>query len=73
MYNYPMFNKERDNMNNLKIDIVKKVLMLDTTKELQNVLDVVVNAISRECDQEQEDQKDFAKWKAERGRDEITF
>ena len=43
-----MFNKERDNMNNLKIDIVKKVLMLDTTKELQNVLDVVVNAISRE-------------------------
>ena len=28
-------------MNNLKIDLIKKVMMLDTRQELQNVLDVV--------------------------------
>jgi hypothetical protein len=59
-------NNERDNMNNLKLDIIKKVMMLDTKKELQNVLDVVGNSISRELDNDDKDQADFAKWKAER-------
>jgi len=59
-------NNERDNMNNLKIDVIKKVMMLDTRQELQNVLDVVGNSISRELDNDDKDQADFAKWKAER-------
>jgi len=65
-------------MSNLKIDIIKKVMMLDTRQELQNVLDVVGNSISRELDNDEKDQKEFAKWKEiereKRGiKDEITF
>jgi hypothetical protein len=69
-----MFNNNGESkMSNLKIDIIKKVMMLDTRQELQNVLDVVGNSISRELDNEEKDQKEFAKWKEERGKDEITF
>ena len=49
-----------------KIDIIKKVLMLDTQKEIRNVLEFVADAISRECDQDDLDQKHFAEWKKER-------
>ena len=60
-----MYNtNERDKMS-LQIDIIKKVLMLDTTHELQNVLDVVGEAISRELDQDDKEQVEFKKWKAE--------
>jgi len=60
-----MYNtNERDKMS-LKIDIIKKVLMLDTQHELQNVLDVVGEAISRELDQDDKEQVEFKKWKAE--------
>jgi surface antigen len=69
-----MFNKKGESqMSNLKIDIIKKVMMLDTRQELQNVLDVVGNSISRELDNDDKDQAEFAKWKAERGKNEITF
>ncbi len=61
----------------LKIDIIKKVLMLDTTKELQNVLDVVGNAISRELDADDKEQAECRKWKekkeSEESDDEIRF
>jgi Flp pilus assembly protein TadG len=63
-------------MNTLKIDVIKKVLMLDTKQELQNVLDVVGNAISRELDQDDQNQKEFAEWKAKKKKDaeeEIPF
>jgi Flp pilus assembly protein TadG len=63
-------------MNTLKIDVIKKVLMLDTKQELQNVLDVVGNAISRELDQDDQNQKEFAEWKAKKKKDaeeEIQF
>ena len=60
-------------MSNLKIDIIKKVMMLDTRQELQNVLDVVGNSISRELDNDAKDQEAFAKWKEERGKNETTF
>jgi len=60
-----MYNtNERDKMS-LKIDIIKKVLMLDTQHELENVLDVVGEAISRELDQDDKEQVEFKKWKAE--------
>ena len=61
----------------LKIDIIKKVLMLDTTRELKNVLDVVGNAISRELDKEEREQSEFRQWKekkeSEESDDEIRF
>ena len=63
-------------MSNLKIDVVKKVLMLDTKQELQNVLDVVGNAISRELEQDDKDQVEFKKWKESKKKedtDEIPF
>jgi len=59
-------NNERDNMNNLKIEIIKKLMMLDTVEELNTIKERVINAISRECDADDKNQADFAKWKAER-------
>ena len=51
-------------MEKLKLDIIRKVLMLDTLKELQIVRDNISDAISRECDQDDHDQEEFKKWKA---------
>ena len=53
-------------MENNKIKLIKKVLMLDTQKEVDNVLEFVSDAISRECDQNDLDQKHFVVWKKER-------
>ena len=63
-------NKGESKMSKLKIDIIKKVMMLDTRQELQNVLDVVANSISRELDNDEKDQKAFEQWKAEKEIDE---
>ena len=49
-----------------KIDIIKKVLMLDTKKEIDSVLKFVADAISRECDQDELDKKTFEQWKKAR-------
>jgi len=57
-------------MNNLKVEVIKKVLMLDTTSELIKVREVVADAISRECDNDDKDQVEFKKWKAEKEIDE---
>jgi hypothetical protein len=40
--------------------------MLDTEKELSKIKLDISDAISRECDSDDEDRADFAKWKAER-------
>ena len=66
-------NNERDKMNNLKIEVIKKLLMLDTKKELIKVRECISDGISNELDNDEQDQKEFAKWKEERGKDEITF
>ena len=50
-------------MENNKIKLIKKVLMLDTQKEVDNILEFVSDAISRECEQDDLDQKHFAEWK----------
>ena len=62
-----MFNNNGESkMNDLKIAIIKKVMMLDTEKELSKIKLDISDAISRECDNDDKDQADFAKWKAER-------
>ena len=66
-------NNERDNMNNLKVEVIKKLMMIDTKKELITIRECIADAISRECDNDEKDHKEFAKWKEERGKDEITF
>ena len=53
-------------MEKQKLDIIKKVLMLSTTDELDTVRDNVMDAISRECDQDDKDEQEFKQWKEER-------
>ena len=60
-------------MNNLKVEIIKKLLMLDTKKELIKARECISDGISNELDNDEKDQEAFAKWKEERGKDEITF
>ena len=48
---------------NLQLEIIKKVLMLTSKKELQNMRENVCDAISRECDQDDHDQELFKQWK----------
>jgi len=50
-------------MDKLKIEVIKKVLMLDTITELQNVRECVSKSISRECDLDDKEQEEFKKWK----------
>ena len=61
-----MFNNERDNMDNLKVEVIKKLLMLDTKKELIKVRECISDGISNELDNDEKEQKEFAEWKAER-------
>ena len=63
-------NNERDNMNNLKVEVIKKLLMLDTKKELIKVRECISDAISNELDNDEKDQKAFEQWKAEKEIDE---
>ena len=53
-------------MEKQKLDIIKKVLMLSTTTQLDIVRDNVMDAISRECDQDDKDEQEFKQWKEER-------
>ena len=52
-------------MEKLKLEIIKKVMMLDTLKEVKNMRENVSDAISRECDKEDHDQELFKQWKAD--------
>ena len=47
----------------LHLEIIRKVLMLTTNKELQDMREYVSNAISRECDLEDKEEQEFKKWK----------
>jgi len=71
-------NKGESKMNNLKVEIIRHLLMIDTTEWLEKIKQVVVDGICAENDQDSKDKEAFAKWKAiereKRGiKDEITF
>jgi len=53
-------------MEKLKLEIIKKVLMLSTSTQLDIVRDNVMDAISRECDQDDKDEQEFKQWKEDR-------
>ena len=50
-------------MEKLKLDLIKKVMMLDTIEEVKNLRENVSDAISRECDLEDKNEQEFKKWK----------
>ena len=63
-------------MNNLKVEVIKKLLMLDTQKELIKVRECISDGISNELDQDDRDQVEFKKWKESKQKedtDEIPF
>ena len=63
-------------MNNLKVEVIKKLLMLDTKKELIKVRECISDGISNELDQDDRDQVEFKKWKESKQKedtDEIPF
>jgi hypothetical protein len=53
-------------MEKTKLDIIRKLMMITTNHELQDISEFVSNAISRECDEDDKDQEEFAKWKKKR-------
>jgi|TARA_R110000824_G_scaffold49067_1_gene137998 hypothetical protein len=50
-------------MEKLKLEVIKKVLMLDTRAELETIRENVSDAISRECDLDAKQEQEFKKWK----------
>ena len=59
-------NKGESKMNKLKLEVIKQLLMIDTTEWLEKIKQVVVDGICAESDQDTKDQEAFAKWKANR-------
>tara|TARA_B100000470_G_C19532166_1_gene276605 strand:- start:91 stop:327 length:237 start_codon:yes stop_codon:yes gene_type:complete len=71
----PCITKERIIM---KINIIKKVLLLDSKVELEKVYSFVNEAICRELDKDDKEQVEFKKWKEMKAKeredaDEIPF
>mgnify|MGYP003141833783 CR=1 FL=1 len=60
-------------MEKQKLEIIKKVMMLDTRTEVQNVLECVSSSISRECDQDDKDEQEFKQWKENQKTKEMPF
>ena len=57
---------KEDKMESLKLEIIKKVMMLDTKAELKSVREFISDAICREMDLDDKEQEDFKKWKSEK-------
>ena len=55
-----------DNVEKTKLDIIKKVLMLNTDKELQVVRNEVSDAICREVDEDHKLEDEFQEWKKQK-------
>tara|TARA_R100001594_G_scaffold104795_4_gene139405 strand:- start:197 stop:391 length:195 start_codon:yes stop_codon:yes gene_type:complete len=55
-----------DNVEKTKLDIIKKVLMLNTDKELQVVRNEVSSAICREVDEDHKLDDEFQEWKKQK-------
>jgi len=62
-------------LNDKKIEVIRQVLMIDTAEWLEKIKKVVVDGICAESDQDTNDQKEFAEWKAKKKKEteEIPF
>ena len=56
-------------MENLKLDIIRRVMMVETKEELQIINDHVRDAICREGDLQDKEQEEFEKWKKNKSND----
>ena len=54
-------------MEKLKLEIINKVLMLTSNKEIEDVKEYVQEAVYREIDEDDKQQKEFKKWKKQYG------
>jgi hypothetical protein len=61
--------------NDKKIEIIKQLMMIDTTEWLEKIKTVIVDGICAESEQDTEEQKEFAEWKAKKKKEaeEIPF
>ena len=57
-------------MEKLKLEIINKVLMLTSNKEIEDVKEYVQEAVYREIDEDDKQQKEFKKWKEQNGSEE---
>jgi len=53
-------------INKKKLEIIKKVQLIDTEVEIDKILQECSSSISRECDKENQEEKEFQKWKKEK-------
>ena len=62
--------------NEKKLEIIRQLLMIETSEWLEKIKTVVVDGICAESDQDTKDQKEFAEWKAKKKKEteeEIPF
>ena len=52
-------------MQTLQLEIIKRLLMITTNKELQKINECVMNSITTELDEDDKEQEEFKKWKKE--------
>ena len=56
--------------NDKKLEIIRQLLMIETSEWLEKIKQVVVDGICGESEQDTEDQKEFAEWKAKKKKEE---
>ena len=54
-------------MDKLKLEIINKLLMLTSNKEIENVKEYVQEAVYREIDEDDKQKEEFKKWKEQNG------
>ena len=56
--------------NEKKLEIIRQLLMIETSEWLEKIKTVVVDGICAESDQDTKDQEEFAEWKAKKKKEE---
>ena len=56
--------------NDKKLEIIRQLLMIETSEWLEKIKQVVVDGSCAESDQDTKDQKEFAEWKAKKKKEE---
>jgi vacuolar-type H+-ATPase subunit I/STV1 len=54
-------------MDKLKLEIINKLLMLTSNKEIEDLKEYVQQAVYREIDEDDKQQEEFKKWKEQNG------
>ena len=54
-------------MDKLKLEIINKLLMLTSNKEIEDLKEYVQQAVYREIDEDDKQKEEFKKWKEQNG------